>query len=80
MKTKPYDVVDYLHSEDDIQAYLQEMLASGASPTAIKYAFMDAERARAKLANQEPSLSTLDMVFSALFSQKNTLLPNMAMS
>lgn len=55
MKTKPYDVVDYLHSEGDIQAYLQEMLASGASSTAIKYAFMDAERARAKLANQDKS-------------------------
>lgn len=80
MKTKPYDVVDYLHSEEDIQAYLQEMLASGASQTAIKYAFMDAERARAKLANQEPSLSTLDMVFRALFSQKNDVLPNVAMS
>lgn len=76
MKTKPYDVVDYLHSEEDIQAYLQEMLASGASQTAIKYAFMDAERARAKLANQEPSLKTLDMVFGALFIQKNNLLPN----
>lgn len=61
MKTKPYDVVDYLHSEEDIQAYLQEMSASGSSSTAIKYAFMDAERARAKLANQD-KLSTLDMV------------------
>lgn len=54
MKTKPYDVVNYLHSEEDIQAYLQEMLASGAISTAIKYAFMDAERARVKLANQKP--------------------------
>lgn len=70
MITKPYDVVDYLHSEEDIQAYLQEMLASGASHTAIKYAFVDAERARAKLENQEPSLKTLDMVFGALFNQK----------
>lgn len=60
MKTKPYDVVDYLHSEEDIQVYLQEMLASGASSTAIKYAFMDAERARVKLANQKPILNTLE--------------------
>lgn len=80
MKTKPYDVVDYLNSEEEIQAYLKEMLVSGASPTAIKYAFVDAERARAKLANQEPSLSTLDMVFRALFSQKNDVFPNVVMS
>lgn len=75
MTTKPYDVVDYLHSEEDIQAYLHEMLASGASQTAIKYAFMDAERARAKLANQEPSFQTLDMVFGALFDYKNNHQP-----
>jgi hypothetical protein len=80
MKTKPYDVVDYLNSEEEIQAYLKEMLVSGASRTAIKYAFVDAERARAKLKNQEPSLQTLDMVFSALFSQKNSLLPNVTMT
>ena len=80
MTTKLYDVVDYLHSEEEIQAYLQEMLVSGASPMAIKYAFIDAERARAKLKNQEPSIQTLDMVFSALFSQKNSLLPNVAMT
>ena len=80
MKTKPYDVVDYLNSEEEIQAYLKEMLVSGASRTAIKYALVDAERARAKLKKQEPSLQTLDMVFSALFSQKNSLLPNVTMT
>lgn len=41
-KTKPYDVVDYLHTEEDIQGYLDAVLESGASFKAISKAFMDA--------------------------------------
>lgn len=41
-KTEPYDVVDYLHTEQDIQGYLDAVLESGASFKAISKAFMDA--------------------------------------
>lgn len=42
MKTKPFDVVDCLHTEEDIQGYLDAVLESGASFKAISKAFMDA--------------------------------------
>lgn len=73
-QTKPYDVVDYLHNEEDIQGYLNAVLESGASLKAIRRAFMDAERARAKLANQEPNFQVLDMVFNTLSNPKNSQL------
>lgn len=68
MKTKPFNVVDFLNTEEDIQEYLKAVLESGASIQAIRQAFDEAERARAKLRQQEPNIDTVDMIFKALIS------------
>lgn len=70
MKTERFDVVEFLNSEEEIQAYLKEVLESGASMKAIHKAFNDAERARANLQHQEPNLDTVDMIFNALANSK----------
>lgn len=70
MTFSKYDVVDLLHSEEDIQEYLKAVLESEASLQAIRKAFDDAERARAKLQKQEPNIATVDMIFTALFNHR----------
>lgn len=75
MKTaKSYDVIEVLHDEEDIQAYLTAILESGASEKAIRKAFIDAERARAKLAQQEPNFGILDIILNAISSTHNRTL------
>lgn len=75
MKTaKPYDVIEVLNDEEDIKAYLTAVLESGASEKAIRQAFIDAERARAKLAQQEPNFGILDIILNAIRSTKNRTL------
>lgn len=73
-ETKPYDVVDYLHTEEDIQGYLDAVLESGASFKAISKAFMDAERARAKLAGKEPNLQAIEMFMQTFSKPQNRAL------
>lgn len=68
MKTKPFNVVDFLNTEEEIQEYLKSVLESGASMKAVRKAFDDAECARAKLQNQEPNIATVDMIFKALIN------------
>lgn len=70
MKFKEFDVVELLHSEEDIQMYLKAVLESGASAKAIRQAFDEAERARAKLRQQEPNIETVEMIFNALLNSK----------
>lgn len=70
MKFKEFDVVELLHSEEDIQMYLKAVLESGASAKAIRQAFDEAERARAKLRQQEPNIETVEMIFNALMNSK----------
>ena len=72
MTFKEFDVVEIIHSEEDIQEYLKVVLESGASMQAIRQAFNEAERARAKLRHQEPNLATVDMIFNALANSKFT--------
>lgn len=74
MQTKEFDVIDYLDSQEAIHLYLQEVLSNGGSLNHIKQAFADAERARARLADTEPSLSTIDMIFDALAQTNKPLM------
>lgn len=59
-----FNFIDYLNSEEDIQNFLQEVLTNGASPKAVQNAYMVAEQARAKLANEKPSIGTAQMFFN----------------
>lgn len=59
-----FNFVDYLNSEEDIQDFLEEVLNNGASPKAVKNAYIVAEQARAKLANENPSIGTVQMFFN----------------
>lgn len=70
MKFDEFDVTELLHSEEDIQMYLKAVLESGASAKAIRQAFNEAERARAKLRQQEPNIETVEMIFNALLNSK----------
>lgn len=64
MTMSDFDFIDYLNSEEDIQDFLEEVLSNGASPKAVKNAYMVAEQARAKLANEKPSIGTAQMFFN----------------
>lgn len=59
-----FNFVDYLNSEEEIQDFLEEVLTNGASPKAVQNAYVIAEQARAKLANEKPSIGTAQMFFN----------------
>lgn len=73
MKTEVFDVIDYLHNEEQIQGYLLAVLESGANHETLKDAFRDAERARAKLQNQEPNMASIEMILNVLMNDKFTI-------
>lgn len=66
-----FNILDYLNSEEDIQGFLEEVLNNGASPKAVKNAYIIAEQARAKLANEKPSIGTAQMFFNLWQRQHN---------
>lgn len=78
MKTKKFDVTDYLQTQEDIEGYLVEVMESGGSPKFIAHAIAQAENARAKLANNNSlieSPQTLENLLYRLLSLGYTIQP-----
>lgn len=60
MQTKPFNVVDYLETQEDIDGYLAEVMQSGGSAKFIAHAITQAEQARANL--QQTSMENKNLM------------------